>query len=618
MAIKRIDISELDFDDIKTNLKTFLSQQDKFTDYNFEGSGMSILLDLLAYNTHYLAFHSNMLANEMFLDTATQRNSVVSLAGQLGYTPSSAKAPTAVVNVNVNNATGSSLTMAKGTKFLTVIDDVSYNFVNRNEITISPSDGVYSFNNLTIYEGTLASYSYTVDSSNTEQKFLIPNKNVDIDTLRVTVQTSSSDSTTNTYTRATTIKELSSTSKVYFLQEVDNGQFEVYFGDGVIGDAVEDGNIVTLEYIVTNKTNANGASSFTVSGTIGGFSNVTVTTVTDAQGGAEPESTDTIKFNAPKSYSAQDRAVTVEDYKIKVRELYPNAQSVSAWGGEDNDTPFYGRVFISIKPTSGSNLTTSTKQSIVTQLKSYSVASVTPVIVDPETTDILLNSTIKYDSKLTTKSIDDIKSLVNTTLTNYNTATLQQFDGVYRYSKISRLIDETDTSILSNITTLNIRKSFTPTIGSSTRYEVNFANALYNPHSEHNKNAGGILSSTGFKINGNNNEVFLDDDGAGNIRLYYLTTGSVRTYLNNTQGTINYNTGSLVINSLDVSSISNIRGSSSSIIELTVKPSSNDIVPVRNQVLNIDVANSTITVESDTFVGGSANAGVGYTTTSSY
>ena len=618
MAIKRIDISELDFDDIKTNLKTFLSQQDKFTDYNFEGSGMSILLDLLAYNTHYLAFHSNMLANEMFLDTATQRNSVVSLAGQLGYTPSSAKAPTAVVNVNVNNATGSSLTMAKGTKFLTVIDDVSYNFVNRNEITISPSDGVYSFNNLTIYEGTLASYSYTVDSSNTEQKFLIPNKNVDIDTLRVTVQTSSSDSTTNTYTRATTIKELSSTSKVYFLQEVDNGQFEVYFGDGVIGDAVEDGNIVTLEYIVTNKTNANGASSFTVSGTIGGFSNVTVTTVTDAQGGAEPESTDTIKFNAPKSYSAQDRAVTVEDYKIKVRELYPNAQSVSAWGGEDNDTPFYGRVFISIKPTSGSNLTTSTKQSIVTQLKSYSVASVTPVIVDPETTDILLNSTIKYDSKLTTKSIDDIRSLVNTTLTNYNTATLQQFDGVYRYSKISRLIDETDTSILSNITTLNIRKSFTPTIGSSTRYEVNFANALYNPHSEHNKNAGGILSSTGFKINGNNNEVFLDDDGAGNIRLYYLTTGSVRTYLNNTQGTINYNTGSLVINSLDVSSISNIRGSSSSIIELTVKPSSNDIVPVRNQVLNIDVANSTITVESDTFVGGSANAGVGYTTTSSY
>jgi len=618
MAIKRIDISELDFDDIKTNLKTFLSQQDKFTDYNFEGSGMSILLDLLAYNTHYLAFHSNMLANEMFLDTATQRNSVVSLAGQLGYTPSSAKAPTAVVNVNVNNATGSSLTMAKGTKFLTVIDDVSYNFVNRNEITISPSDGVYSFNNLTIYEGTLASYSYTVDSSNTEQKFLIPNKNVDIDTLRVTVQTSSSDSTTNTYTRATTIKELSSTSKVYFLQEVDNGQFEVYFGDGVIGDAVEDGNIVTLEYIVTNKTNANGASSFTVSGTIGGFSNVTVTTVTDAQGGAEPESTDTIKFNAPKSYSAQDRAVTVEDYKIKVRELYPNAQSVSAWGGEDNDTPFYGRVFISIKPTSGSNLTTSTKQSIVTQLKSYSVASVTPVIVDPETTDILLNSTIKYDSKLTTKSIDDIKSLVNTTLTNYNTATLQQFDGVYRYSKISRLIDETDTSILSNITTLNIRKSFTPTIGSSTRYEVNFANALYNPHSEHNKNAGGILSSTGFKINGNNNEVFLDDDGAGNIRLYYLTTGSVRTYLNNTQGTINYNTGSLVINSLDVSSISNVRGTSSSVIELTVKPSSNDIVPVRNQVLNIDVANSTITVESDTFVGGSANAGVGYTTTSSY
>jgi hypothetical protein len=411
---------------------------------------------------------------------------------------------------------------------------------------------------------------------------------------------------------------LNGTSKVFFLQEAEDGQYEIYFGDGVIGKKLDDGNIINVSYVVTNKTEANGATAFTLAGSISGFTDITVTVNSSAQGGAEPESLQSIKRNTPDFYSSQDRAVTIEDYKSKVKQLYANTQAVSAWGGEDAETPFYGRVYISILPTSGSNLTDSTKARIVTDLKKYSVASVTPVIVDPETTNVLLTSTIKFDEKVTTKTSDTLKSNIITTITNYNTNTLQSFDTIFRHSKLTGLIDDTDESILSNITTVRLRKSFIPTIGSSTKYTINFANALYNPHSGHASVEGGILSSTGFKIDGDTTNIwFLDDDGQGNVRRYRMD-GSVRSYGNSTQGTINYSTGVVEVNSLNVSNIENVRGAASTVIEVTVKPNSNDLVPIRNQILEIDVANSSVTVEADTLVGGSANAGIGYTTTSSY
>ena len=613
----KLEISQLDFDNIKNNLKRYLSNQNEFKDYDFEGSGMSVLLDLLAYNTHYLSYNANVLANEMFIDTADLRNSIVSLAKALGYTPNSPRAPIADINVVVNGATGATLTMNAGQQFTTTVDGTSYNFVTIGSKTISPVDNVYTFSNLKIYEGTYITYNYTVDTSDVDQRFLIQSANADTNTLTVQIQNSASDTTTNTYTKATSITELDSDSKVYFLQESEDGKFEVYFGDGVVGKAVEDGNIVILKYVVTNKTEANGASSFTLSGNIGGNTDVAITVNSNAANGAEAESNESIKFKAPKSYAAQDRAVTVNDYKVKVEELYANASSVSAWGGEDNDTPFYGRVYIAIKAASGSTLTDTTKDDIVTQLKKFSVASVTPVIVDPETTNVLLTSTVNYDEKQTTKTSDEIKSLITTAITNYNTNTLQKFDSVLRYSKLLETIDDADTSILSNITTLKLRKSFTPTLSTSTNYTVNFSNALYNPHSGHNTSAGGILSSTGFKVSGDDNVYYFDDDGQGNIRRYYLV-GSVRTYTDNTAGTITYSSGAVAINALTIASIENIRGAASSVIELTVTPSSNDIVPVRAQVVDIDVANSTFTVQADTLVGGSANAGIGYTTTSSY
>src|SRR5210317_1051944 len=618
MSSHRLDISELDFENIKGSLKRFLSNQNEFKDYDFEGSSLSILLDLLSYNTHYLAYNANFVANEMFLDTAELRSSVASLAKLVCYTPNSARAPIADLRLVINDGSGSTISVPAGTKFTTTIDDVSYSFVSIDNKTITPVDGVYTLQSLNVYEGTYVNYNYTVDTADVDQRFLIPSDRVDTTTLKVSIQNSVSDTTTNTFTKATSITELDSTSKVYFLQEAEDGKFEIYFGDGVIGRALDDGNIIRLKYVVTNKTAANGASSFTLAGNIEGFSDVTLTVNSNAANGAEAESNASIKFNAPKSYAAQDRAVKIEDYKAKVREIYANTKSISAWGGEDAETPSYGRVFISINPKSGSNLTETTKNSIVTELKRFSVASVTPVIVDPETTSLLLTSTVMYDEKSTTKTAATLKTDVTNALTNYNDNTLNQFDNIFRYSKALELIDDADSSILSNITTLRIRKPFTPTTGSSTNYTVYFSNPLYNPHTGHKSAEGGILSSTGFKVEGDTTNIyFYDDDGSGNLRRYYLV-GSVRTYVDNSAGTINYATGQVDINSVNISSIENIRGSASTVIELTVQPNSNDIVPVRNQILNIDVANSTITVTPDTLVGGSANAGVGYTTTSSY
>ena len=617
MATK-LDISQLDFDGIKDNLKTFLSQQDEFTDYDFEGAGMNVLLDTLAYNTHYLAYNANMLANEMYLDSADQRTSVVSLAKQVGYTPRSANSAKATIDVVVNNATGSSLTMSRGTQFTTTVDGTNYSFVNNADVSITPQDGVFKFSNLDIFEGTYLNYKYTANTTDTDQRFIIPNDNVDTTTLTVKIQESVSDSTTNTYTLAGGVTGIDSTSKVYFLQEVEDGRFEVYFGDGVLGQGVADGNIVILDYITCNRAEANGASAFTLSGSIGNFSNVTITTLNNAANGDDPESIKSIKYNAPRDYSAQDRAVTAEDYKVLVKSLYSNAQSVQVYGGEDAAIPDYGKVYISIKAKSGSNLTEATKVSLVSSLKSFAVASITPVIIDPETTFITLVTTFKFDSNLTTKDISTLTTNVSNAIATYNTDTLENFTGMFRFSALSKVIDNSDTSILSNITKVKMYKFITPTLSEGLKYTLSFNNAFFNPHSGHNTAAGGIVSSTGFKIFGDDtNEHFLDDDGAGNIRVYYLS-GTTRIYTSSTYGTIDYTTGEIILTSSNITSISNVDGAASTQIRVTVSPDSNDIVPVRNQVLSIDTANSTVSGSIDEIESGSSQAGTSYTTTSSY
>jgi len=616
---KRLDVTDLDFDDIKSNLKTFMRNQSDFTDYDFEGSGMSALLDVLSYNTHYLAMNMNMVANESFLDTASVRSSVVSHAKTLGYIPNSARAPIAYVNVTLNNfGTLSSATIPVGTVFTTVIDDINYQFVTVAEYTSQVVNGVLTFSNIPIYEGTYITNRYTVDTKNVDQKFYVNDANGDTTTLIVDVFDNASATSSTTFTQALDNTQVKSDSDVYYLQESVDGKFEIYFGDGITGKALSDGNIVRMRYVVTNKTKANGASNFTTSATISTITDITTATVSAASGGAEKESIQSIKFNAPLDYAAQGRAVTVNDFKAIVPKVYANAKSVQVYGGEDNDIPVYGKVYISIVPTTGS-ITAAAKNQIVKDLKeTYSVASVTPAIIDPEYTKLRLGITFTYNSKNTIKAKETLESNVLTTVTNFNTNNLTNFDSAFRHSAFTRLIDETDDAITSNITTVNLSKDFTPTLNSSTKYTVPFSNGLYNPHSGHDSDSGGILSSSGFKISGNTNEMFLNDDGMGNVRMYYIVDGTTKTYQDSTAGTIDYVNGQVVLTSLNITEISNVDGIASTKIRLIVKPESNDIIAVRNQVLEIDLSNSVISASVDTIATGSSSAGVGVSTTSSY
>ena len=616
---KRLRVTELDFDNIKDNLKTFLKGQNQFKDYDFEGSGMNILLDTLAYNTHYLGFNANMVANEMFLDSSSLRSSAVSHAKTLGYEVTSARAPTATLNVSLST-TAATKTMSAGTAFTSTVDGTSYQFVTTSDITSTNTGSNIPFDSVTVYEGTYVITKYLVDSSDVDQRFILTDPRSDTTTLTVKVQNSATDTTTTTYTKATDITQLSPSSTVYYLQEVETGRYEVYFGDGIVSQSVSDGNIIQLQYVVTNKTESNGASSFSAPTAIDGVTNITVTTVASASGGAEPESIQSIKLNAPLDYASQGRAVTTKDYEVYVKRLFPTTQSVSVWGGEDgsydsstgvSSTPEYGKVFISIKSTTGVDLTSAQKTNLEKELAPYKVASITPVVVDAETTSIILGITIMYDSSATTYTAAQIASLVATTVSNYNASDLQTFNTPFRHSKLLGLIDGTDTSILNSVATVTMAKLFTPTLSSSTDYRLNFNNKFYNPVSGYNASAGGIIASTGFYLNSvTTTTYFFDDDGAGNLRTYYLVSG-VRTYLDIAAGTVDYANGLITIGSITITGVAEVDGATSSQIRITVLPNSNDITPVRNQILEIDLTNTTY----DGSVDATASTGVGYVTT---
>jgi len=618
----KMQITELDFDSIKSNLKTYMKGQSTFTDYDFEGSGLSVLLDVLSYNTHYNAFMANMAANEMFLDTAVKRNSVTSHAKTLGYTPTSVKAPVAYVDVTVNDANTASITMNAGHAFSTTISGTTYQFVNTTARILQPTSGVYIYSNIPIYEGTWVTTKFTKDSTDADQKFIIPNANVDISTLSVTVQTSSSDTSLTTYTKANNLVEVKSTTTAFFIQETIDGEWEVYFGDGVVGQALIDGNIVILAYVVTNGDDANGANTFTSTSSIGGFSNISVATQTAAADGAVAEGLDAIKYNAPFSYAAQNRTVTAADYKAIIPQLYANVKAIAVWGGEYNNPAVYGKVYISILPKTGTTLTTSTKSDIVTLLQDYNVASITPELVDLETTKVIPTVNFKYDANATAKTKEALATLVTTAITNYSTTSLEKFEQLFRYSPFTTLIDEADPAILSNITTIKISKTFKPTLASALKYTINFSNPLHNPHTGHlasttGTTSGGILSSTGFTISGDANTYYLEDDGAGNVNAYYIS-GSSKVYRAAAEGTVDYATGEVVLTKINIGSIGNVDGAASTTIRITVVPSSNDIVPVRNQILEIDSTNLSVTGAADTIASGAGDAGVNYSTTSSY
>ena len=623
---QKLEISGLDFDTVKTNLKTFLRNQDQFLDYDFEGSGMSALLDVLAYNTHYLGFHANMLANEMFIDSAALRSSVVSHAKTLGYETRSVRAPRAKVNVTLNDATLATATMNAGQVFTTTINNVSYQFVTVSDFTASQTGAGITFSDIPIYEGSYVTTRYTADSTDVNQKFLLNTDKADTTTLTVQVQNSSSDSTTVTYTKATDITQLTGDSAVYYLQEVSDGQFEVYFGDGVVSKKLSDGNIVILKCVVTNIDEANGAFAFTNSGAINTVVDVTTTTLEIASGGAAAETIQSIKLSAPLDYASQGRCVTTNDYKVFVQKLYPNATAIQVFGGENGSfdsslgvvsTAEYGKVFISVRNNLGTNLTEVEKTGLVSQLGKFTVASITPVIVDPDFMYVLLTCDFKYDSSATTKTKDTLVTEVTQTVIDYNTTELVKFDAILRHSKLLSLIDSTDNSITSSSVNPRLAKYFTPVQGESKSYNLYYNNALYNPHAGHNSAMGGILTSTGFYVSGTNStdEQFFDDDGNGNLRTYYLT-GATRNYTNETAGTINYATGAVTINNIVITSISNVDGATSNRIRVIVLPRSNDIVALRNQILEIDTVNTKVTGGVDTIAVGDEGGAANFSATS--
>ena len=620
MAVKssQINITDLDFDNIADNLKNYLKGQETFKDYNFEGSSMSILIDLLAYASHIGAVNTNIAASELFLDSAQIRKNVVSRAKDLGFVPSSEKASTAVANItlkNVRNADGtipsaSSMAMAKGTQFRTTYDGVKYEFVAATTYTPSADGRTFTYSDVDLVQGTFASDQFVHDNQVKNSKYVLSNPRVDKSRLSVSVN---SGGTTSTFALSTDISTITTTSKVYYTQENEEGYIEIYFGDGTLGAALLDGDIITVDYIIVDEVHADGANKFTQISAINGFTDSTIEVSQNASGGAEKESIESIKFKATKFYTSQNRLVTLNDYKAKVQEYYPNADAVAVWGGEDNDPPEYGKVFVALKPANADYLSDTEKASVKANLNKLNMLTVRPEIIDADIVKILVSTTFKYNPSLTTLTAGELTTLVKNTINQFDTDELNGFDAIFRHSNLLKTIDAADSAILSNTTNIRLRKKLKGTVSTNpVGYKVSFGNPLYNPHSGHNAGAGGIISTTGFKIGGDSvNTYYFDDDGKGNVRRYYLS-GSTRIYKDNAAGTVDYATGLITINAFILTSTVNVDTS----IDFTVIPSGNDVVAERGNLIDISDDDIKVTAEVDTIASGESSAGVGFNTTS--
>jgi hypothetical protein len=600
---KRITVSDLDFDSIKANLKTFLQGQSEFSDYDFEGSGFAVLLDVLAYNTHYNGIYTNLAVNEVFLDSASKRASVVSLAKMLGYVPRSAKCATAVVNAQITAPTSSpaTVTLPANQAFTTSIDGQSYTFYNRSAVTTSRNgSGNYAFPNLVLVEGTPLQFKYTVAPG---VRYVVPNANMDIDTLTVRVQENANASLFEVFTRAESLTSTTSTSKVYFIKEIDDGLYEVSFGNGIIGQQLDNGNVITLDYFVSDLDEPNRASNFTYGGTSLLGSTLSVTTVSAASGGAPAEDINSIKFNAPRMYAAQNRAVTPDDYKAIILSQFPDAASVAVWGGEDNDPPVFGKTFICIKPRDASKLTNLQKEFVINNiLEKRNIVSITPEIIDPEYFNVKVTSFVYYNPRETTKTPTQIETIVKDAILNYNATELEKFDGVLRFSKLSRIIDSADPAIINNTSRIMVRRQFAPTYNISSEYRLN----LINPISQDGGKQGDVFSSTGFFIPNSTQVHYLDDDANGNVRLYYIGPNFDKVIVNPTIGTIEYEAGRVVVRNLTITALDDV------IFEMQVKPESYDVVSALNQIVQIDPTLLIVEAIADQTANGDLRAGYNY------
>ena len=607
MANNKIAITDLEFDAIKSNLKDHLKAQDTFQDYDFEGSGMDVLMDVLAYNTHYMGYYANMLANEMFMDSASLRESVVSHAKHLNVIPASVTAPTAYLNMTFTPSNSPiSLTIAKDTKFTTSINASSYTFTTTKATTITPLAGVYSVSNLAIKEGKIINKSYTVDLADTTQRFIIPNTNIDISTIVVTVQNSANDSTTVTWTDGNSldVTTISIYQKVYFLQEVEEGKYELIFGDGTVGQQLAHGNKVFIEYLVTGGVIANKASTFTAVGSVAGLTsaNYTLTISSAASGGASAESINSLKNNAPKLYQAQKRATTKDDYKSILLAERGDIESITVFGGEDASPAVYGKVYIAVKPTGNTSYSTTTKNVLKNNiLKKTNVVTVQPEIIDPIYYYLLITTTVNYDPVTLLTNEDTLKSAIDTSISDYFTTDLQKFDQKFRYSVLTKKIDNTNSAIRNSKTSIKYQMRISPvTLATTSTYTMEFNNTL----------TKGTVTTTSF-TQSDGNTYSLIDDSAGVIKVVRTTAGVVDSPIvyftiadgSQNQGTIDYDTGKVVLNNFNPYTISD--GTTN--IKFTVTPGTNnqDITPLREQILTTDTTDTTaivITMVAETII----------------
>ncbi len=589
-------VANLDFEDIKVTLKEYLRGQSDFTDYDFEGSALANLIDVLAYNTYYTAFNTNMVVNELFIDSATLRDNVVAIAKQLGYRPKSITAPTAYVSFTVtynNPTTDTELFLKKGTGFITTYDNNIYQYVTLDDVKAQVANNVATFTNVSVVEGSQVVDSFTFDASAKSQRFVLDNKNIDTNTIRVKVFPGGG-TFNEAYLVADNILGVDGNSKVFFLDEVEDGRYEILMGDGVLGRKLEDNTLIEVSYMTTAGPASNGVKTFVFSGVLENPNGVSpssftteITSSVASAGGEEQETTQKIKYTAPKAYGTQERAVTAQDYEAIVRKVYPATSDIIIFGGEDQEPPEYGKVFIALKPTDQSYLTSLTKQKIIADLKKYVVASVEPKIIDPSILYVEMNSKIYYNGVATDQTTSQIRDKVIGGVQSYlDTSDTEKFNGKFRYSKMVGVIDDVDININSNLTSITMRKDFYPQLNSTFYYEVCFQNSFDKDCDEP------VLSSTGFRVTEYPNfDVYLEDRD-GKIILYSLdsVTGE-KVVLDKEIGDIDYDKGELMMYNLTI-----IKGSFfDNRISVRVKPLLNDIKALREVYLDVDVANSSFT-----------------------
>ena len=611
----------LDFDDIKTSIRDYLRANTNFTDYDFEGSNLSIIIDALAYNTYITAYNTNMAANESFLDSATLRENVVSLARNIGYVPRSRRAARARISFFVTGLTETvTLTLKAGLICNGAAANTSYIFSIPEDITVNVADGVARFENIEIFEGLLITQNFTVNTAQFNQRFILNNSFIDTSTLRVKVKTAESSSTSVVHKQIDNIIGINSTSSSFLLQEIEDERYELLFGDGVIGKKLNNENYITATYITTAGKDGNGAAEFSFIGQLldqdGGSvdaSNISlVNTLEPSRDGDEIESISSIKYYAPRIYSSQYRAVTAADYEGVLAYVYPNVESVSAFGGEEMTPPRFGKVFISVKPRNGDYLSDFTKRDLVQKLKSYAVAGIVPEFIDLKYLYVELESFAYYN----TNFADDpnrLKTAISNALTTYSRSIdVNKFGGRFKYSKSQTLIDGVDSSITSNITRVIMRRNLMAEIGKFAQYELCYGNQFHIAESAYN------ITSTGFRIEGVNDPVYMADEvidkKQGRIFFFTYAEGGTPNIIKKNAGTVKYDIGEILIDTVNILS-TNI---SNNVVEVQAIPHSNDVVGLRDLYVKFDMTNTSITMVQDIISSGENTSGSRFTRESSY